>query len=555
MKKIVPLLLLLCLFLPVESTGEDLYESQLNRGIRNSEPYAYLLIKESKTDKTHAKNILREAVRYAPDLPAVYFELSKASFSFKPEGVFETVDYLLMGIAAYQRNFWWSFMTISSLFTSLILSFVLSVFIIVLVRLPKDMPLFSHDLQEDKTLVLSLLVLFFAVFGPLFFLGGLLILISFYMKRWDRIVLYLYLIFLLISPFLFKTISFIFNAPVSGELKSVVQVNESIDNRYALSLLRDKNNPVELFSYALALKREGRYHEAIAIYNRLIARKPDPQTYNNLANCYVALNEMEKAKEFYKKANEMKPLPLVLYNLSQVYRETLDFDKGEEYFLSAQKLDPDAVSSFRSIAGRNPNRFVIDEGLPVSVLLKYAQENAATASFPRYVTVTLAIMPIVALIMIIFSYLLENRQTGRAYRCNRCGKILCSKCEKHLLWGRMCLQCYRSLVKIDELDAKERIARILKVYEYQKKRRDILKTISFIIPGLSQIFAGNIFPGLLFLWPFFFFLLIPVTNSIFVIEMSFFSHFWLNTISIFVVVMIYILSNVITRRRIAKGWL
>ena len=68
----------------------------------------------------------------------------------------------------------------------------------------------------------------------------------------------------------------------------------------------------------------------------------------------------------------MKPLPSALYNLSQSYRVTLNFDKGEEYFLAAQRLDNDAVLNFRRIAGRNPNRFVVDEGLPVSDLLKYA---------------------------------------------------------------------------------------------------------------------------------------------------------------------------------------
>jgi len=37
--------------------------------------------------------------------------------------------------------------------------------------------------------------------------------------------------------------------------------------------------------------------------------------------------------------------------------------------------------------------------------------------------------------------------------------------------------------------------------------------------------------------------------------MSGFSHLWLNVISAAAAVLIYILSNVITRRRLAKGWL
>jgi len=347
----------------------------------------------------------------------------------------------------------------------------------------------------------------------------------------------------------------IFNASSSGTLKAVVQVNESKGNTYALSVLKNKDNSVELFSYALALKREGGYIEAIDVYNRLLALKPDPRTYNNLANCYVAVKDLEKAKELYKKAAELKALPSVLYNLSQVYRETLEFEKGEEYFLSAQRLDNDAVSRFRTIAGRNPNRFVVDEGLPVSALWKYSRGMTFRSPALGLSIVPVIFMPVIALIMVIFFYIMDNRFKQTAYRCKRCGKILCSKCEKHILWGHMCLQCYRSLVKLDELDAKERVARILAVYEYQKKRRDMIKIISFIIPGLGQIYAGSVLSGFLFLWAFLFLLFVPLTNWIFTIEMFGFSHLWLNLSSLFLMIALYFISNIITRRRLVKGWL
>ncbi|MBM4145005.1 MAG: hypothetical protein FJ240_01845 [Nitrospira sp.] len=555
MKKFAFLLFLHLFLIPSLSFGADVYEEQLNRGIRNSEPYSYLFIQQSKADNARAKSLLRDALRYSPDLPAVYFELSKASFNIKPEGVFEAFDYILQGIAAYKRNFWWSFMMASSLFMSIILSFVSAMLIIVMIRLPKDIPLFSHDIQEAGGKAFTLLVLLFSLFGPLYLLGGLLIIISFYMKKWDKIIVCLYLLFLLSLPLVFSAFSIVFNAPSSGTLKAVVQVNESKGNTYALSVLKNKDNPVELFSYALALKREGGYTEAIYIYNKILALKPDSRTYNNLANCYVGVNDLEKAKELYRKAAELKALPSVLYNLSQVYRETLDFDKGEEYFLSAQRLDNDAVSRFRTIAGRNPNRFVVDEGLPVSALWKYSRGMTFRSTALGLSTVPIIFMPVLALIMAIFFYIMDKRFKQTAYRCKRCGKILCSKCEKHILWGHMCLQCYRSIVKLDELDAKERVARILTVYEYQKKRRDMIKIISFIIPGLGQIYAGSVLYGFLFLWAFLFFLFIPLTNSIFAIEMSGFSHLWLNLSSLFLMIAVYFISNIITRRRLAKGWL
>jgi len=88
MKKILVFLLFSLLILPAVSSGQELYEDQLNKGIRNSEPYSYLLIKQAQASAAEKKDTLLEALRYSPDLPAVYFELSRVSFSLRPESAF-----------------------------------------------------------------------------------------------------------------------------------------------------------------------------------------------------------------------------------------------------------------------------------------------------------------------------------------------------------------------------------------------------------------------------------------------------------------------------------
>ena len=549
-------IVLLLLLVPARSGRADLYEDQLNRGIRNSEPYSYLLIQESKTDSGARRDLLREARRYSPDLPAVYFEMAKTAFNFTPDGVFQSVDYVLQGISAYERNFWWAFMAASTLFMSTVLSFLLSILIIILIRLPRDIPLFSHDIHEEKSNLFLLLSLIIAVFGPLYLVAALLMLISLYQKDFlGKFVIYAYILFLLLAPWTFKTVSMIFNAPASAQLKAVVQVNNSEGNEYAISQLSDSDDGVELFSYALALKREGRYGEAIDIYDRLIAARPDARLYNNLANCYAGLNDFTKAIDYYKKSIVLNRLPSTLYNLSQVYRVTLDFEQGEKYFISAQQLDSAAVSGFRLISSRNANRFVIDETLPFAVIWEYAWEKAAGNTAMGLSTLGPVFMPPAAFFVGILAFVLNRRFKNRAYRCSKCGKILCSHCEKHILWRRMCSECYSSLVKLDELDAKGRIARIFTVYEHQKRRRDFLRVLSFIVPGGCQIYAGNILYGLLFLWPFLFFILVVVMDTVFVMGMSNFSHSWLAALSLCLMAVVYLISNIITRRRLAKGWL
>jgi len=553
MKRLFLTIFLWLFLIPSLSSGEDLYEEQLDKGLRNSEAYSYFLIKKSKEDPAESKEILEEALRYSPDLPYIYFKLAKASFSFSTEGMNETSNYIRRGMEAYKRNFWWSFTIIGSLFMSLIISFIASVAIVILVRLFRDLPLLVHDIMEQKTRILLLLILISALIGPLVLIGGILIILGLYFKKKDKSIVYLYLLFLLILPWVFKTSSLFFSIPSSDIIKAIVDVNESKDNKYALFVLRNAEDEVALFSYAVALKREGKYDEAIEIYKKLIAEKSDPRFYNNLANCYVAKTDMEEAKQFYEKSFQIKPLVSAYYNMSQVLRRTLDLVKGEEYFLSAQGLDPDSVSRFQAIFSHNPNRLVIDEVLSISELWEYSKEKAAGILYFDLSTIPPVFMPVIALFFGILFYLLNKRIKPRAYKCKKCGTILCNRCERRVLWGNMCLQCYRSLVKLHELDAKERITRLQTLYEYQMRRRRVMNILSFILPGSAQIYAGEILKGLLFLWPFLFLLFTFLISSSFVIGMPSFPHLWLNWASLLFIVLVYIVSNVITRPRLVRG--
>jgi len=563
--RILPTLIMLYFLLsPVVSTGDEFYENQLNNGIRNSDAYAFILIKQAHDNRAEATKILRKALASSPDLPAVYFEMSKANFSFSIKGVLDVIDYIVEGINAYSRNFWWSFTLAGSLFFSLVFSFILTVILILIIRFPGDISLVSHDIKEDNSKALFLLALvFLSLISPLLFLAGILILFSVYMRKIDRTVVYLFLVFLLFSPLILKTSSLFINAPSSGKIKSIVQVNESKGNNYAMSALKNNDDYTALFSYALALKRAGYYDEAIAGYKRLVETRPDPKVYINLGNCYVGLYNLEEEKKFnleeavkyYSMAINIKPLASAYYNLSQISREMLDFKKGDEYFVSAVAIDRIAVSSYRTIYGRNTNRLVVDETLNYDELWDYVMVKSEKVSAFGMTLIPGAFISGMSLILIAALYLLNKRLKNKAYRCRRCSTILCIKCEKHLMWGQMCPHCYRSLIKLDELDSRERVATLLSIYNHQKKRRDTMKILSFILPGSSQMYAGKILYGFVFMWPFLFFMLIPVTNSIFVTDSSLLSHGFFKWAAVFIAVLLYIASNIITRRRIAKGWL
>ncbi|MDA8105984.1 MAG: hypothetical protein M0Z71_11470 [Nitrospiraceae bacterium] len=559
------LCLLFCLIFPSSLLYADEYHDlQLNKGIQNSDTYAYLLIEKARADKAGSVELLREAVTDAPDLPAVYFALSKATFSLSVSGILDSVDYVIRGIDAYSRNFWWSFTLMGSLFFDLIFSFIVAVLLIVAVRLLPDIPLLSHDIGESswKVALLLLMVLFSAA-SPLLFLGSMLVLFGFYMKKYSRSVVYIYLLFLLCFPLLSKMASDYLGAASSGSLKAIVKVNESESNEYAISTLQNRDDFAPLFSYALALKREGRYDEAIASYRRLLEKNEDPRIYVNLGNCYVGRynfdearkTDLQEAVKYYSSSLRIKPLVSAYYNLSQVSREMIDFAKGEEYFRSALALDRSAVAGYRAISGRKPNRFVVDETLKPSEFWDYALSGSDTP-----VSLGVAVVPpfavsLAALFLGVVFYLMNSSERQRAYRCRKCYKILCAKCEKRVVWGRMCPECYSSLIKLEEMDVRERVARLLSIYEQQTRHRNFLKVLSFVLPGLAEVYAGRVFLGLLFLWSFLFFFLLPVMVFLFVPDSHLVSHSFIKWAALFLAGLLYGLFLVITRKRIAKGWL
>lgn len=556
MKRLFCLIVISLIFLPVVCNGGERLDSRLNSGLRNNEPAAYLFIEQARANRTEAAQALQEAAKESPDLPAVYFELARASFSFSSAGIFASIENCIEGILAYARNFWSSFTLAGSLFVSAFVSLICAIALIVIIRLPGDINLLAHNIAETRYLLSLLgLLLVVSVISPLLFLAVILVMLGIYMNKIDRVVVYGFLVFLVLSPLFFRATTLFLQAQSSPRMKAIVAVNESKDNRYALATLQNADDYASLYSYALALKREGRYDDAVAVYERLLQQRLDPKVYVNLGNCYVGLRNMEAALSSYQKAVEIKPLASAYYNLSQISRELLDYARGNEYFNRALAIDRNAISDFRAIYSRNPNRIVVDETLSHAALWGLALTDTV-----RPATLGISVLPPfllsgAAILLIILFVFLMNSMRNRAYRCNRCSAILCPQCEKTLARGAMCQTCYASFVKLDKLEAKERVAKLLSIYDHQKRRRTFMKIFSFLAPGCAQLYAGRILVGFLLLWPFLFCLFIPFTNRLLAGGGALYAHSLFSWAAVFCAVSIYSISNIITRQRIAKGWL
>ena len=94
------------------------------------------------------------------------------------------------------------------------------------------------------------------------------------------------------------------------------------------------------FEQGVTLSNEGKYDEAIAKFNEVIAEAPKcVECYNNIGTNYSRKKDFDKAEEAFKKAIEINPSSVEAYNgLATVYNAQKKFDQAAEASAQAQKL-------------------------------------------------------------------------------------------------------------------------------------------------------------------------------------------------------------------------
>lgn len=523
----------------------SLMESRLDHGLTNNDAYSYILIEKSRVSSDR-KTLLEQAIMNSPDLPAPYFKIASDRLDLSFKGIFEALDYIRKGIKAYERNFLWRFNLWGLVVKSFVISFIFSLFVMFIIRFPSEAGLLMHEINEDrkKAFLLSL-PLIFSVFGLLPLLASMVLLYGLYLRGKELIALYIFFLIIFVLS-LWPGIGRIFSNP--SFLKAVVDVNEGRDNRYALLRLKGRNDMASSFAYALALKREGYYRESIERYKRLVEIYKIPEIYVNIGNALYASGDHEGAIEYYTRALSIRPLAAAYYNLSQVYREMLDFKKGEEYFNEAARLDPESLRRYTSISTRNPNRFVVDMKLSDSLLWNQILSERGGTIKVTSITVT-------TLLVVLSFFIIDKGLKNRAKRCRRCGSIYCNRCFRMITWKDMCSRCYQSIVRMDRMYSKERIANLLLLYRSRAKKRMVARILSFILPGAGEMYSGRILEGFLLNWAFSFAFTTIILSRIMTEGIYPFHHDWLLIPLLFIIMVLYVFSIINIRRGVQKGWL
>jgi len=526
-------------------------EDILDEGLRNNGPYSYSLVLRGRDASGKERTrLIEEAIALSPSVPGLHFEMARA----KLPNVFESINYIIEGVRAYGKSFYWSVNLAGLAYVSLMVSMAIAMSMAIFMRFAVHLPLLAHDIIENKAKLLLLPVaLALSILGPAGFVLGGLFLVGFHGRKGGKALYYFAALLMLFSPVLVG-LADTFYSTASPMLRAVVAVNEGRDNQYALQSLAGSPNVAARFSYATALKREGLAAEAADVFEALSRENPSPKVYTNLGNAYLAAGLRDEAKGAYEKALSAGRSAVALFNLSQVYRDELNYQTGDKYYNDALAVDRDLVTSFTAVAGKTPNRLVMDESLSKAELWSLA--GSTRQGIVGVFTVKPLTASFAAALMLVLFVTADRAMSNRAYRCARCGKVVCEKCSGGKRPpGHICPDCYRAQTSPEDDNPRARVARMLLAGKYKSKQMDAVRGLSFAPPGIAQIFSGRVFSGFVYLWLFTFAIFFMVMNPLFSTGMGAYSHGWLLLPMGALAVLLYALSFMTVNRRLDQGWL
>jgi tetratricopeptide (TPR) repeat protein len=512
---------------------EKLYQWKLNQGIRNHYYYAIALIREcdqlpKDAGEDVGSTLLRYAEKMAPDFSGTYYAQA-AQLWTQPSVSFvnwtKAAWYWLLGVYCSYANLEESLPHYANFVYWLILGFLIALSAFSVSLALRYHAFFSHHVQHFVR---------FETSGPVrAILGGLLLLLPFalgigwlglfliwllvfwtYGTRADRTVTLALLVLMLVLPSAVRiSSSFVASLTDSG-VGEIIRANNGVwsNDLHRQLLFLQQRNPEDrdlLHAASLVEKRMGKYSEAEQHLHRWIELEPKAAAaYNNLGNVYLATNRVDQAVGAYQKAIQLDSARTEsYYNLGQAYLLNLLLSEAESEFRRAKEMRPQLISFYAGISSKNPNRIAIDLTLdPVHmwrrVLGETPQQETLSA---RFWTLLGGLFPSkfeeiygAGFLVLLGLGHWGIRRKPLIRRCERCGRLICSRCSRSLVIGNQCSQCVKAFSKSPSGDPQLMKDKRLEVAKYQLRQHNRSRWLSLALPGAGHLHRGHTKEGFLY---------------------------------------------------------
>jgi tetratricopeptide (TPR) repeat protein len=519
---------------------DQLYERKLDRGLRNIPTVSLMLIRESqqahqKGDNDHAVTLATYAIKFSPDLPQPYVALAQARWHQKPFQLHLILPEWFKAQLATFRYFPVSLPFSYNLFYLVSNAILLAFLLFGIVMIIKFLPLYLYEIQRNLTYEISMLLLnslkIFFLFIPLFLRLDILWAVLFwsilfwgYAAKRERYFILLFLILLVYLPFFLRSSSLFLNDPSSEMIVEMSRVQHGEWDKGTEEKLRAwathrPDDEEVLFTLGLLEKRQGRYAEAEEWYKKALQQDSKfNEALCNLGNVYLAKKQIDLAIASYQKAIELDPSQGAYhFNLYRAYsQETFLSGKMDRAFQRARQMAPALVDYYLKVDSPNINRLVIDEVLTSWKLWKrflnqfIGREGVLyrlfKAWFEKIPSRTSFVLPVLFL-----GFLMIMARVGRKKRfltrCPMCGsptfRFYLGPSDQEFI----CFNCYRIFFQKEKVHPKIKEKKSFQVKQFQKQEHVIVRFLSFFFVGIGDMWRGEAFKGLLFLFLFSLFVL------------------------------------------------
>jgi len=517
---------------------DDIRGRCVDFGITSYEELSASMIKEGgkllDTREVNAAMLLIDtAANISPNYPPAYFARGWAYFAQNKFKVLMTFDSFLEGFARSDDDFWWSFFYIGNKLTSLLFTFALLFSLFGLFMALRYIPLLAHDIAEmlsridaeDFIKYVALpgfFVLVLAALGYWWAATVVFIALWVYFNKWEKALAITFFVLLIFMPEVMTNLSNYVQAGGNRMLWIMDDTNKGRapegTEEYLKKLLKDTpDDETALVSLAQLLKKEGRYDESTALYERLAVLSPTSAIYrNNLGNIYFIKKDLDKAVKEYEAAVQYAPnMALPHFNLSQAYGEKLMFTERDQEDHKARDLDPNLVSDLREVTGNTPLRMVFDEQIPVSTFrqIAYAGRKNNTELADTLWSTSVKVMPLegtriagIGFIILAFAVNALRKKGSCSHFCQKCGKVSCRGCQRPHYSKDLCAQCHQIFVRLEGVEAKDRLKKTIEVREIERRDGILYRVISLAIPGSGHFMKGRPMKGFVYAGAFVFFI-------------------------------------------------
>jgi tetratricopeptide (TPR) repeat protein len=464
----------------LEARVENTRTAALELGLRNVEPAARSLL-ASPPGGAKRLDTARMAVRLAPDLPAAHMALALASLT-EDLAPIRAAGASLDAIAAFQRNLEASLWLHAAAFHAGALALAAGAILYLLVSALWVVREAAHDLGDrlatttpspSRAALLGVVLLAPAAAGQgLLGLGvACLALTAAYGSRrtWIAAGLAALALTAALHPMLQqagKALGAFHSDPIA---LSVHNAQHGFATRVHLVRLERaaQTDPLAARALAMGVKRTGDLQAADARYRALLAEAPDdPVLLNNAANVRLALGDTDGAIGLYGHALQRRPSAVTWFNLSQAWGAALNVVELDAALATAQQLDPELVEDL-SLVQERAIHFVADMAVEPSRLRDRAlaaSDGAPVAAVLRHPLAPglLGATPLATGAALAGALALGVALRGRfrpSRGCQRCGSLVCPRCDHASIRRGLCETCNRLLYKTEGTDPALRAAR------------------------------------------------------------------------------------------------